>query len=185
MTNVYINTLCDTWITLSSWSVHWFLIPSNQYFFCQNNLSFMRIFKKNFCSIKKIIDIFRFMLYRYIIVSTFFFILGHWLSEKKYILYYALLCYTIFESLSMRARKHFKKANGIALIESSFLVIIRLKHFEKWTKNAETFRMNHPSHDFLSISSCSPLSLALFQSPLSPSIFLANFFILGAKCLAR
>ena len=47
------------------------------------------------------------------------------------------------------------------------------------------FRMNHPSHDFLSISSCSPLSLALFQSPLSPSIFLANFFILGAKCLAR
>lgn len=153
--------------------------------FCQNNLSFMHIFKKNFCSIKKIIDIFKFMLYRYIIVSTFFFILGHWLSEKKYILYYALLCYTIFESLSMRARKHFKKANGIALIESSFLVIIRLKHSEKWTKNAETFRMNHPSHDFLSISSCSPLSLALFQSPLSPSIFLANFFILGAKCLAR
>lgn len=74
MTNVYINTLRDTWITLSSWSVHWFLIPSNQYFFCQNNLSFMRIFKKNFCSIKKIIDIFKFMLYRYNI-SIFYIVL--------------------------------------------------------------------------------------------------------------
>lgn len=73
------------------------------------------------------------------------------------------------------------------LIKSSFLIVIRLKHFENWTKNAETFRMNHRlSHDFLSISSCSPLSLApLFQSLLSLSIFLANFFILGAKCLAR
>lgn len=133
-------------------------------FFCQNNLSFMRIFKKNFCSIKKIIDIFKFMLYRYNI--NIFYIVLHDLR-------------IVINASSQTFQE------GIALIESSFLVIIRLKHSEKWTKNAETFRMNHPSHDFLSISSCSPLSLALFQSPLSPSIFLANFFILGAKCLAR
>lgn len=43
-------------------------------FFCQNNLSFMHIFKKNFCSIKKIIDIFKFMLYRYNI-SIFYIVL--------------------------------------------------------------------------------------------------------------
>lgn len=124
----------------------------------------MRIFKKNFCSIKKIIDIFKFMLYRYNI--NIFYIVLHDLR-------------IVINASSQTFQE------GIALIESSFLVIIRLKHSKKQTKNAETFRMNHPSHDFLSISSCSPLSLALFQSPLSPSIFLANFFILGAKCLAR
>lgn len=112
-------------------------------------------FKKNFFPLKKL----------YIWIHT----LGHWLSEKTHYCWHDLQMYVMFRNISRN------------IIVFNWIVSHSLETAsENWTKNAETF------HDFLSISSCSPsLSLALFQSPLSPSIFLANFFILGAKCLAR
>lgn len=95
----------------------------------------MRNFKKKIFSIKKVIDIFRFILYRDIIVSAFFFILGHWLSEKtSYITHYC--CVTRSSNRYQCQLANIEK--WITFIESSFLVVIRLKHFENWTKNAET-----------------------------------------------
>lgn len=118
--------------------------------------------KQQLCLFKKKKKIFR-LKKLYIWIHTF----GHWSSEKTH------YCCTMFKWLFKTFQEY--------IIVFNWIVSHSLETAsENWTKNAETF------HDFLSISSCSPsLSLALFQTPLSPSIFLANFFILGAKCLAR
>lgn len=124
-TNVYINTLHNIWITLSSWFVHWFSILSNQYFYIKKysyspffKLSKQFIFyayfkKKIFFRLKRLST---YLNLYYVDISLY----SCLLEKTLYMLYYALLCYTIFKSLS--ARKHFKKMNRIEIIRIVFIV---------------------------------------------------------------